>query len=111
MLTPHQKTLCRLDLRSRLLKAMGLMMTLVIPDSIESYWEVIRPQLILERSIRAMDLLKYLMKLGRRGPNSTLLTETLTGTANKVLVQDSIDPKIQPGFLLRVDHLGSEKTC
>lgn len=73
-------------------------------DSVESYWEVVRPHLITEKSINSMDLLKALMKLGRREPNATLLIETLSGTANKVLVQDSVDPNVQPGFRIQVEH-------
>lgn len=73
-------------------------------DSIESYWEVIRPKLVLEKSIKAMDLLRALMRLGRRESTSTFLTDTISGTANKILVQDSVDPNVQPGFRVKVEH-------
>jgi len=35
-------------------------------DSIESYWEVVRPQLIVEKSINSMVLLKALIRISRR---------------------------------------------
>jgi hypothetical protein len=71
---------------------------------IESYWEVVRPHLVVERSINSMVLLKALMKLGRREPTSTLLTDNISDTSNKVLVQGSVDPRLQPGFRLKVEH-------
>ena len=80
------------------------MATISRNDSIESYWEVIRPQLVLENSIKTLDLLKTLMRLGRREPTPTHLTENISGTANKVLVQSSVDPRLQPGFRLKVEH-------
>ena len=37
-----------------------------ISGDLESYWEVVRPHLVVERSINSMVLLKTLMKISRR---------------------------------------------